>query len=847
VQSVESDRVLLQQLFYGYQRYKKPLRVLMSALFFNHGSSLNRGDYTMMCLISYLLLFRLEEMGWARVKALVSSQSLSRMHVLLGFLLDREMTTKWLLEDWGKLLDRAFVDEKMLGGMYRCERDIRAWMGSTHASAFGATAAAAAAALDSDHQAGEESKVGSMRKSTRPKSPNITKPKPRLLPVPARIEQSVKARPMPKNLNRVTLEGIREQDEQRRQRVKEETLRRHAGAKEPALHETRNTVDALRQTIEMERSAQLQFDAPKANPIPELPLTGADVRLNATAILREDYVMRQRQEKEAALVKQFESELRDASEFYQWQMRMKAEDEEAERQGVLLRKEELEKSAMEARAAVERDLRQKQRAASAMRRQREMTEELSRKEKDVVRMENQALAAAVKQERDTAPKDAAREIVEARAEDAARIREESVRIAEQVKEREEQLALERADKVRQLQAIERVPRAHTSQPFDPTTTHGHGMLDEMSLLEARERIAMQKARELEETEAKRRSIMVERRQKQLDLEQRMHSISRVRSSASVVARNSRERRISSKAEAEAALDATRSESLVRLEQKLREKREKQDLERAMLEEESRKVARRNMFLGAAKLAMEEKRFDELRQNGEAVAKTAALRARDAHVVEEASKAKGAEERRRLLRQERQQRRSLRVAADEVKRVASTEAAAVAATDRREKKEAFATSMAREERLHLTRAMDNVYATTVTEFRADEARRAWGGPDRAVTRDEVLQARKARLRMAQAEATGLTATLEQRAVVRSDLEGKMRSTLDESMRITKHLQGGLSASRKSAPPRKRAVASPRAAGPVLTDTAMDDGKAVHAQRNVLFATRRDADSWEALQR
>jgi len=77
------------------------------------------------------------------------------------------------------------------------------------------------------------------------------------------------------------------------------------------------------------REAECHFEGVKANPIPRQRPGQGVVRLNSAAILREDNLYRKKQENEARLLGAYEQELRDSSEFDEWQARMRAADEEA--------------------------------------------------------------------------------------------------------------------------------------------------------------------------------------------------------------------------------------------------------------------------------------------------------------------------------------------------------------------------------------------------------------------------------------------------------------------------------------------------------------------------------------
>ena len=138
------------------------------------------------------------------------------------------------------------------------------------------------------------------------------------------------------------------------------------------------------------------------------------------------------------------------------------------------------------------------------------------------------LVEEVKAVRQTAPREA-----------QARVFEEKVRRREQLTkekaeawakfEEEKRIEQERKDDlIRQIRALERVPKQRVKM-FDPTESSGVGLLEEMSLVELKERLELNKARYEEEEEERRRLILRRKREKEVDLRARVKNISRIRS------------------------------------------------------------------------------------------------------------------------------------------------------------------------------------------------------------------------------------------------------------------------------------------------------------------------------
>ena len=107
-----------------------------------------------------------------------------------------------------------------------------------------------------------------------------------------------------------------------------------------------------------------------------------------------------------------------------------------------------------------------------------------------------------------------------------------IAIQEEIKAKLEQKAVEdeieqarRNDLIRRIRALERVHREHV-KVFDPTESGGHGLLEEMSLVELHERLQINEIREKEMVQDRRREILSSKREKEKALQARLAFIQR---------------------------------------------------------------------------------------------------------------------------------------------------------------------------------------------------------------------------------------------------------------------------------------------------------------------------------
>lgn len=75
--------------------------------------------------------------------------------------------------------------------------------------------------------------------------------------------------------------------------------------------------ETVKKEVELNLQKQLQFNKKFAKPMPQ-DLEAAEVKLNAAAILREEMLIKKKQEIERERVKNLEVNLRDSGEFEEW-------------------------------------------------------------------------------------------------------------------------------------------------------------------------------------------------------------------------------------------------------------------------------------------------------------------------------------------------------------------------------------------------------------------------------------------------------------------------------------------------------------------------------------------------
>jgi len=605
------DKVFARQVLYGCVRFKVLLRVLLTSFYYNNGATASRNDYTKFLVLSYLSLFRVKEMGFPAFAQIVKSQAPEKMHVFLSFVFDVATLEKWVKDEWIKHYDLHYVENEILGTIKEFAEVVQGLCEELSEAAFGK----AKLQVEAAEKAGVPEV---MRKPpTIPRPFNITPPRPTKVPEPFPIKQEVKAKPVPEKLNQRTLASIEEERKLSKERIVQETKAKYSDTKEFQFSEIKDT---LTKAIEEEHKklSQIMNKQFYAKPVPDFESMPANVKLNAAAILREDALFKKKQEKEAKLLKAYEEDLRDSTDFYRWQEEQRKKDEEEKLKLVAERRLSSIISQQQSKLAFKRQLEENKKQALQLK--KEIEEKIEEKQlmKENIIVEKRRVVEKVQSTRNVPAKEQ-RKIAMRKREKVVQVRKEQKKLEEEKFEEQKVEQERRNDIIRQIRALERVPKKNVKK-FDPTESSGHGFLNEMSLLELKERLAIKESKKKKEEEEMRRRIRERKQDTEEKLQKRMQVICNARKVAAASNKVARMEKKSRDVERDRLEQELRDKAKLKLIDRLAAKRTRKIEEITSLQQEEAGLKKKNQFLGAQKEVVEAKVHEEFLKGLERTAK-----------------------------------------------------------------------------------------------------------------------------------------------------------------------------------------------------------------------------------
>ena len=554
------------------------------------------------------------------------------MNELFTYLFDEDILKNKLREKWIKLYDFNFVDKDIIGGLLTTKKNISDLLTFIYNKAT-------ASNLPVEEQEGipqsppsttlktksklEETKEEKTLKeaTTKPKTSkkvtipvpfNLSENKPRVLQEPMAISNQIKIKPLPlANYKKTSLKDIEEKRKEQLQIIKNNIIDKNKKAKGFDLEtEKRPTnLEKIRDEVESKIQATLQFDNKYMNPIKDFSKCEADVKYNEAAIIREEYLIDKKNKEEEAALNKILVEKKDSKEFERWQNEMKIKDDIIKMQEIEKRKLELELNREVASTYMQRRIQKNQLKAAEHKKQEIINMKKKAEEKaEDVRQKKEVIKEIKKEQENVVKQKIAKK---KENQELYKNRKKEFNELNLIAQEEKKILLERRDDlIRQIRELEKLPIRRTTG-FDPTETPGYGLLEEMSLVELRERLALQKRMHLDEIKSKKEENKLRMQERADELVYKAQMIQENRDRL----RNTKEIERKAKKDAiiaeKARIKAQREKSLFEVKQKIENKKQKLKKEDEIFQKKIREIKLQRQFLQLGRDAVEFKQFKQI--------------------------------------------------------------------------------------------------------------------------------------------------------------------------------------------------------------------------------------------
>ena len=561
------------------------------------------------------------------------------MNELFTYLLDEDVLKNKLREKWIKLYDFNFVDKDIIGGLLTTKKNISDLLTFIYNKATASNLPVDEKEKEKEKEITpnpptiapsttlkttkiEETKDEKFTKeTTKPKTGkkvtipvpfNLSENKPRVLQEPMAISNQVKIKPLPlANYKKTSLKEIEEKRKEQLQIIKENIIEKNKKAKLFDLKTDKRptNTEKVREEVENKIKATLQFNNKYMNPIKDFSKCDADVRYNEAAIIREEYLIDKKNKEEEAALNKILVEKKDSKEFERWQSEMKIKDDIIKMQEIEKRKLELELNREVASTYMQRRIQKNQLKAAEHKKQELINMKKKAEEKAEDIKQKKEVIKEIHKEQENVAKQKAQKKKE--NQELYKNRKKEYNELNLIAQEEKKILLERRDDlIRQIRELEKLPIRRTTG-FDPTETPGYGLLEEMSLVELRERLALQKRMHLDEIKSKKEENKLRMQERADELVNKAQIIQENRDRL----RNMKEIERKAKKDAiiaeKARIKAQREKSLFEVKQKIENKKQKLKREDEIFQKKIREIKLQRQFLQLGRDAVEFKQFKQI--------------------------------------------------------------------------------------------------------------------------------------------------------------------------------------------------------------------------------------------
>ena len=551
------------------------------------------------------------------------------MNELFTYLFDEEVLKK-LREKWIELYDFNFIDNEVIGGLLNTKKNLSDLLTFIYNKAtasnlpietketppkselgVASTTQKTKTKLEETKEGKNISKSKSVKKVTIPVPFNLSENKPRVIQEPIAISNQFKSKPLPANYKKNSLKEINEKKKEHLEIIKNNIIQRNEKDKGFDLQTDKRptNIEKVRDEVENKIKSTLQFDNKYTIPLKDFSKYDADVKYNEAAIIREEYLIDKKNKEEEAALNKILIEKKDSKEFDRWQNEMKIKDDILKMQEIEKRKLELELNREVASTYMQRRIQKNQLKAAEHKKQ----EILNMKKKEKEKMEDIKNKKEVIKEIHKGQENVIKQKVQKTKDNQElyKNRKKEYNELNLIAQEEKKIYLDRRDDlIRQIRELEKLPIRRTTG-FDPTETPGYGLLEEMSLVELRERLALQKKMLADEIKSKKEENKLRMQERADELVNKAQIIQENRDRL----RNQKEIERKMKNDAKMAekerLRIAREKSLFEVKQKIENKKQKLKKEDEIFQKKIREIKLQRQFLQLGRDAVEFKQFKQI--------------------------------------------------------------------------------------------------------------------------------------------------------------------------------------------------------------------------------------------
>ena len=553
------------------------------------------------------------------------------MNEFFTFLFDEDILREKLRPEWIKLYDFNYIDKEVIGNLLKNKIKINKILEHIKEKATGySNEGTKNVKIDSDSNLNKTQfpdiiktssskkikkenktmqRAQSQKRITIPKPFKLTENKPRILKEPKELKNNFSMKPFPINdYNKTSLSEIEEKRKNRLELIKKDTIQKYNNCK-PFVFESEKrptNIEKIREEVTKKLENSLQFNKKYCNPPKDFSKNSGDVNYNQTAILREDYLIEKKRKEEEENLKRILIEKTDSKDHMKWIKEMKLKDDIEKLEEIQKRKIELNLNREVATTYLQRRTRINQLKSLEHKKKELINSKIREEKKKQEILEKRELVKEIDKERENIIR--IKKEIEDNNKEIYKNRKNEYKILDLMKSEEKKIEKERRDNlISQIRELERIPMKRNTG-FDPTETPGYGLLEEMSLVELKERLEIQKKMFLDEMIAKREENKLIMKEKNDVLLEKANRIIENRDKLRNLKEIERKMKKDALKEKEDIMNEIKEKNLFEVKRKIEYKKERLRKEDETFQKKIREIKLQRQFLQQGSAVVEEKKF-----------------------------------------------------------------------------------------------------------------------------------------------------------------------------------------------------------------------------------------------